>query len=76
MRKNGTLNYRESTINYSVFGSNQRYSAVAKIILSPSKNEVMKMIALNKNCLTELKAEERIIKKSVEILKVFYEKNY
>ena len=74
MRKQGTLDYRESVINYSVFGSNQRYSAVAKIILSPSKNKIMKMITLNKNCLTELSAEEKIIQKSTKILKDFYEK--
>ena len=73
MRKSKVINYKNYAVNYSVFGQDGRYSAVAKIGLSIKNKGLKKFIALNNNCSSEQSAEEQIIQEAYRVIKNFSE---
>jgi hypothetical protein len=64
MKKIKVINYKNCVIDYSVFGQDGRYSAVAKIALSAKATKFRKFITLNNNCSSEKSAEEQIIQEA------------
>lgn len=71
-----TINIRDCVINYSVFGDNKNFSAVAKLILYSNHKEIIRSVELNGRYLTAVSAEEKIIEKSIKRLKAIYERSY
>jgi hypothetical protein len=71
MRKNKVINYKNCVIDYSVFGQDCRYSAVAKIGLSAQNPKLRKFITLNNNCSSEESAEEQIIQEARRVINNF-----
>jgi hypothetical protein len=77
MKKSETINYRDFEITYSVFGKNKHYSALAKVMLRHNNAEIIKLVRLNSEHDTVLRAEEKILQKTFEMIrKQFYKKNF